>query len=179
MPLFKMKNWRVKFRNFLGYFSVHYTDLFINKTINNNYMTFLMALHHTHDGFWYFLNATRATFIPGTLSTLNLSIKSHPLSGSCVFPDVISVSNYHSYKEKTIKVLPYHSFYGGPHAPKKNWALFSGTAPQKNAKPLGCPFRSIPLKNFQLHLSWSLQHSIVKMCDYFFFFPQYKLVTCL
>ena len=135
MPLFKMKNWRVKFRNFLGYFSVHYTDLFINKTINNNYMTFLMALHHTHDGFWYFLNATRATFIPGTLSTLNLSIKSHPLSGSCVFPDVISVSNYHSYKEKTIKVLPYHSFYGGhAHPPQEKLSPLSWQCASKKYK---------------------------------------------
>ena len=44
-----------------------------------------------------FLDATRTTVIPVTLPTLNVSIKSHPLSGSCVFPDVISVSNYHSY----------------------------------------------------------------------------------
>ena len=67
-----------------------------------------------------FLDATRATLIPGTLPTLILSIKSHPSSGPCVFPNVISVSNYHSYKEKTIKLLPYHSFYGGHILPKKN-----------------------------------------------------------
>ena len=60
-----------------------------------------------------FLDATRATLIPGTLPTLNLSTKSHPSSGTCVFPDVISVSIYHSYNRKTIKLLPYHSFYGG------------------------------------------------------------------
>ena len=58
-----------------------------------------------------FLDATRATLISGTLPTLNLSIKSHPSSGTCVFPDVISVFNYNSYKEKTIKLQPYHSFY--------------------------------------------------------------------
>ena len=47
---FNMKSWRGKFRNFLGDFPVHYAALFINRTINNNYMTLLMALHHTHDG---------------------------------------------------------------------------------------------------------------------------------
>ena len=51
---FNMKSWRVKFRNFLGDFPVHYAALFINKTINNNYMTLLMALHHIHNGFWHF-----------------------------------------------------------------------------------------------------------------------------
>ena len=45
-----------------------------------------------------FLDVTRATVIPGTLPTSNLSIKSHPSSRSCAFPNVISVSNYHSYK---------------------------------------------------------------------------------
>ena len=44
-------------------------------------MTLLMVLHHTHDRFWYFfLDALRATLIPGTLPTLNLPIKSHPSS---------------------------------------------------------------------------------------------------
>ena len=66
-----------------------------------------------------FLDATRATLFPGTLPTLNLPIKSHLSSGSCVFRDVILVSNYHSYKEKTIKLLPYHSFYGGHIPPRK------------------------------------------------------------
>ena len=51
---FNMNSWRVKFRNFLGDLPVHYAGLFINRTINNNYMTFSMALHHAHDGFWYF-----------------------------------------------------------------------------------------------------------------------------
>ena len=32
---------------------------------------------------------------------------------------VILVSNYYSYKEKTIKLLPYHSFYGGHIPPRK------------------------------------------------------------
>ena len=49
-----MKTWRVKFINFLGDFPVHYAALFINRTINNNHMTLLMALHHSHDGFLYF-----------------------------------------------------------------------------------------------------------------------------
>ena len=51
---FNMKSWRVKSRNFLEDFPVQYAALFINRTINNNCMTLLMALHHTHDGFWYF-----------------------------------------------------------------------------------------------------------------------------
>ena len=75
-----------------------------------------------------FLDATRATLISGTLPTLNLSIKSHPSSGTCVFRDVILVSNYRSYKEKTIKLLLYHSFYGAvtspPPTPNKNLAAF-------------------------------------------------------
>ena len=57
---FNMKSWRVKFRNFLGDFPVHYAALFINRTINNNYMTLLMALHHTHDGFWYFFRCFKS-----------------------------------------------------------------------------------------------------------------------
>ena len=28
----------------------HYAAFFINRTINNYYMTLLMALHHTHNG---------------------------------------------------------------------------------------------------------------------------------
>ena len=46
-----MKSLRVKFINFLGDFPVHYAALLIKRTINNNYMTLLMALHHTHDEF--------------------------------------------------------------------------------------------------------------------------------
>ena len=38
------------------------------------------------------------------------------LQGSYVFPDVTLVPNYDSYKEKTIKLLPYDSFYVG-HIP--------------------------------------------------------------
>ena len=55
-----------------------------------------------------FLDAT--TLFPGTLPTLNLPIKAIFHQGSSVFRDLILVSNYHSYKEKTIKLLPYHSF---------------------------------------------------------------------
>ena len=58
-----------------------------------------------------FLDALRATLIPATLPALNLPKKAIFHQGSCVFLDVILVSNYHSYKEKTIKLLPYHSFY--------------------------------------------------------------------
>ena len=49
--VFNMKSWRVKFGNFLGDFPVHYAAVFINRTIDNNHMTLLMALHHTHDIF--------------------------------------------------------------------------------------------------------------------------------
>ena len=42
MPFFNMKNLSVKYRNFLSDFPVYYTALFINRTINNNYMTLLM-----------------------------------------------------------------------------------------------------------------------------------------
>ena len=54
---------------------------------------------------------------------------------ACIFPDVILVSNYHSYKEKTIKLLPYHSFYGGHIPPRK-------------IKP---PFLAVRLKKIQSH----------------------------
>ena len=110
-----MNSWRIKFRNFLGNFPVHYAVLFINRAINNCYMTSLTALHHTNDGFWYFLDATRATLIRGTFPTKQVILH----QGSCVFSDVILVSNYHSYIGKTIKLLPYCSFYGGYILPRK------------------------------------------------------------
>ena len=78
---FNMKSWRVKFRNFLGDFPVHYAALFINRTINNNY-DFINGL--ASYSWWIlilFLDASRATLIPGTLPTLNLPIKSHLSSG--------------------------------------------------------------------------------------------------
>ena len=78
-----------------------------------------------------FLDAARATLISGTLPTLNLLIKAILHQGSCVFPDVILVSNYHSYKGKTIKLLPYHSFYGGHIPPKKIEPLFWQSALEK------------------------------------------------
>ena len=40
-----------KIYKFFGDFPVPYVALFINMTINNNYMTLLMALNHTHGGF--------------------------------------------------------------------------------------------------------------------------------
>ena len=39
--------------NFLDDFPLHYAALYINRTINYYYRTLLIALHHTHD-FWYF-----------------------------------------------------------------------------------------------------------------------------
>ena len=77
---FNMKSWRAKLRNFLGDSPFHYAALFVSRTINNNHMTLLMAFHHTHDGFWYFLDTLRAKPIPGTLPTLNLPLKIHPSS---------------------------------------------------------------------------------------------------
>ena len=126
-----------------------------------------------------FLDATRATLIPGTLPTMNLSIRSHPSSGICVFPYVISVSDYHSCKEKTIKLL---SCFYGCHIPQEKLSpLFwqSTSKKKKKTKPPGFSFSSIPLKNLKLHLSLSLQHSRLKMCGYYFFFAEYQLVICL
>ena len=96
-------------------------------------MTLFIALHHTHDRFWFFLDASRATLIPGTLQTLNLLIF---YQGSLTFSDVILVSNYHSYKEKEIKLLPYHSFYGGyiPHQVKLS-PLFRHSASKNGTSP--------------------------------------------
>ena len=53
-----------------------------------------------------------------------------------VFSDVILVSDYHSYKEKTIKLLPYHSFYGGQIPP-----------PRKTESP----FLAVRLKKMKIH----------------------------
>ena len=77
-----------------------------------------------------FLDASIATLIPGTLSTLNLPIKSYPSSGELRFN-----SNYHSYKEKTVELLPNHSFYGG-HIPLKK---------------IESPFLVVRLKKIQSH----------------------------
>ena len=112
-----MKSWRVKFRNFLGVFPGHYAALFLNRTINNNYMALLMALHHTHDG------SFRCSYYTSNFESANK--KPSFIQGSSVFPDVILVSGYHSYKEKTIKLLPYHSFYGG-HITQEKLNPFSG-----------------------------------------------------
>ena len=112
-------------------------------------MTLLMALHHTYGGFWYFFRCNKSSTLSWHTSNLESVNKKGILHQySCVFRDVILVSNYHSYKEKTIKLLPYHSFYGG-HIPyqEKLSPLFWQSA-SKNAKPPGCPFSfsSIPLK---------------------------------
>ena len=61
-----------------------------------------------------FLDAARAILISGTFPTLNLPTKNRPSL----------VSNYHSYKRKTIKLLPYYSFYGGHIPPRKIESLF-------------------------------------------------------
>ena len=67
-----------------------------------------------------FLDASRATLIPGTLPTLNLPL----YQGSSIFSDVTLVSNRHNCKEKTIKLLPYHSFYEGHIPQEKLSSLF-------------------------------------------------------
>ena len=55
---FNLKCWRVKFRNLE--LPAHYVALIKNRTINNNYMTLLIALHHTHDGFWNFFKCYKS-----------------------------------------------------------------------------------------------------------------------
>ena len=65
---------------------------------------------------------------------------------SCVFPDVILVSSYHSYKENTVKLLPYHSFYGGHIPPRK-------------VEP---PFLSVRLKKYKAIRIRIYQHSSKK-----------------
>ena len=86
---------------------------------------------------------------------------------SCVFPDAILGSSYQSYKEKTIKFLPYHSFCGGPNLLRKiEFSFLWQSTSKKNSKPPGYLFRCIFLKNFKLHLSRSLQHSTLSMCSY-------------
>ena len=142
-----MKRGRVKFRNFLGDLPVHYAALFVNTTINNNYMTLLMALYHTHNGlFRCFKNNTHSWY----------------------------TSNFESANKNPsfVRVAAFSRSY----PPKKNWACLSGSPPQKNTNPPGCPFSNIPLKNCKLHLSWSLQHSTLNMCEYYFFFAEYKMV---
>ena len=95
-----------------------------------------------------------------------------------VFPDAVLVLNYHSYKEKTIKSLPYYSFYGGQIPSTKIEPPFLAVHLKKNKKPPGSPFSRISLNNFKLHLSRSLQHSTLNICGCYFFFVEYKLVTC-
>ena len=143
-------------------------------------MTLLMALHHTYDGFWYLFRCFKSnthSWYTSNFEPANKKPSFH--QGSCVFPDVILVSNYHSYKGKTIKLLPCHSFYGGniPHQEKLSPLFWQSTS--TNTKPPGCPyaFSSIPLITSKLYLSRSLQHSTLNMCGYYFFFAEYKLIT--
>ena len=58
-----------------------------------------------------FLDATRTKLFPGTKPSF--------VRVAAFFVMCFLVSNYHSYKEKTIKLLPYHSFYGGHIPPRK------------------------------------------------------------
>ena len=95
-------------------------------------------------GFDTFLDATRSILFPGTLPTLNLPIKSHRSSGYCVFRDVILVSSCHSYKEKTIKLLPYHSFYGGHILPRKVEPPFLAVRLKKTQSHQDSPLAAFP-----------------------------------
>ena len=167
-----MKGWRVKCRNFLDDFPVHYTALFKIRNINNKYMTLLMALHHTHDKLWYFFRC----FKINTHSWYNFNFETANKKPSSVRLAAFFLSNYHSYKEKTIKLPPCHSFYGGHIPLRKIMPPFLTVRLKKNSKPPGCPFSSILLKKFKFHLSWSLQHSTLNMCGYYFFLAEYKLV---
>ena len=92
-----------------------------------------------------FLDATRATVIPGILPTLNLKIKIHPSSGCCIFSYVMSESNYHNYKEKTVKILPFHNFYGG-HIPSRKIEppFLAVCLKKKNAKPQDSHLAAFP-----------------------------------
>ena len=152
-----MKSWRVKFRNFLSDY-------------------FLGALHHTHDGFWYFFRCYKKgnTSSWHTSNFESANKKPSFIRVSAFFSDVIFCV-YHTYKENTIKLLLYHSFYGG-RIPQENLSPLSWQLASKKYK--GSPFSSIPLKKFKLHLSWSLQHSTLNKCGYYFFFAEYKLITC-
>ena len=71
-----------------------------------------------------------------SLPTLNLPIKIHPSSGYLrFFSDVVLVSSYHSYNEKTTQLLPYHSYY-------------EGRIPLGKIEP---PFLEVHLKKIQNH----------------------------
>ena len=79
---------------------------------------------------------------------------------SYIFPDVNLVSNHHSYKEKTTKLLPYHSFHGCHIPPRKIEPPLLVVCPKKNTKPPGYPFSSISLKKFKFlyHEVCSIPH---------------------
>ena len=125
MSFFNMKSWRGKLRHFPNDFPVHYAALFIDRTINNNYMTLLMALHDTNDWFWYLFRCNKSNTSTHSWHTANFeSIKNHTSSLRYLFPDVVLVWNYHIYKEKTIKLLLYHSFYRGLISLRKIEASF-------------------------------------------------------
>ena len=65
-------------------FSVDYADLYIN---------------------W----ANTSLFvIPGTLPTLNLHLKSQPLSRKLFFSDAVLASNYYGFKGEATKLIPYN-----------------------------------------------------------------------
>ena len=58
------------------------------------------------------------------------------------------MSNYHSYKETTIKLLPYHSFYGGQIPQEKLTHLFWQSTSEKH-KTIRILLYQLPPKKFQ------------------------------
>ena len=135
-----------------------------------------MALHYTFDGFWYFFICNKSNTLSWHTSNFGSAHKKPSLIrvASCAFPDVFLVSNYHSCKENTTKILPHRR----SHNPRKVEPPFSGVRLKRNTKPPGSPFISSPLKDLRLHLSLSLQHFTLNICGYYCFFAEYKLITC-
>ena len=114
--------------------------------INNYYMTSLMALHHTHDGFWYFFRCYKNNTNSWQLWTCQQKVIL--CQGSCVFSDLILVSNYHSYKGKTIKLLPYHSFYEG-HIHQEILSSLVWQSASEKYKTTRIHLYQLPTKKFQ------------------------------
>ena len=67
---------------------------------------------------------------------------------SCVFHDIILVSNYLSYKEKTVQLLPYHSFYGG-HIQQEKLSLLFWQSISKKCKVIRMSIQQHYPKKFQ------------------------------
>ena len=95
---------------------------------------------------------------------------------SSIFPEVILVSDHHSYNEKTIKFIVSMEVTSPTPQEKLSPLFWQPASKKNNTNPPEFPFSSIPLKNLKVHLTWSLQHSALNMCGCYFFFAEYKLV---